>query len=175
MSGADTRAALLARDDRSLNGPFDRPWPLGPAKTLAKNLLLDARVAGQFGHREGTAFVFEKYVRHAIVALFSLRRPTTVLRRIAEVVVYAIDGVIQRRALAHVGQEVCERRSPSIADRNSPLAIMLKGRAAGLCAARNHIPPASVCGGSFAAAGRRIEGVGMPARSGFSHGWIVSP
>src|SRR4051812_20755019 len=58
-----------------------------------------------------------------VVCLFAECRPTTVARFVVPIVVDAIDGVLGRRALPHVGQKVL-KDLPALADGDPAPAVV---------------------------------------------------
>jgi hypothetical protein len=75
-------------------------------------------------------------IRLPVSSLLALGRPSAILRLVITIVVDSLDRVAAR-PLAHVGQEVLERK-PSFADRDSSAAVSMERKCVGIQASRFH-------------------------------------
>lgn len=80
----------------------------------------------------------------SVLCLLKVARPSAIVRRIGTVVIDALKCESRCRPLAHVGDEVCERMPPSIADSDSATAIAMERLRRWIDAALNHGLPSVV-------------------------------
>ncbi len=76
--------------------------------------------------------------------LFDAGRPSAIARLIISIAVHPINGVIERRSLAHVGEEADKRFVPSFAHGNTAPAILREIFVSGLLAPRLHADPDAI-------------------------------
>ena len=84
-----------------------------------------------------------------IQLLFSLRRPSAITWLVVAVVVDAVDRVIGRRFLPHVGIERLERIAPAVAHANAASAVVVKGVIVSVVAPHLHPDPSAILNGFF--------------------------
>lgn len=81
--------------------------------------------------------------RLAVLSLLLLSGPSAIFGRVMPVGVDAVDATVQR-PLTHVGQEIFERRHPSVADLDAAPAVAMVGEGVGVQASRLHGLPRGV-------------------------------
>lgn len=89
------------------------------------------------------AVVCEQDVTRVVAALLLKGGPSAVLWAIVAVLINAVDGMLGRRATAHVGQKVVERL-PSVADTNASETVVLGVSLVCSAASLSHVFPAQV-------------------------------
>jgi hypothetical protein len=95
----------------------------------------------------------------AIVGLLFRSSPTAVIRRVASVVVYAVDRMTRRWASSHVGQEIF-KALPSLADSNASASVIGIGWIGWSAASGFHFHPSAVFAGALSS-GVAMRGVSL--------------
>lgn len=76
-----------------------------------------------------------------IIALFDARRPSAIIWGVWAIIVDTVNTVFRRRPCAHIGIEVFERVTPTVADGDSPTTIFAVRSIVGLIAANIQLCP----------------------------------
>lgn len=124
-------------------------------ETFLQSAPLDASQCRPFGQAMCFSVQRQVAIRRMVMGLFKWRGPSTIVRRIASIVVDAFQCQ-SRRAWPHICQKVFERRPP-IADTNSARAVSSKARTLLFSAAVDHVLPACKCPRFFATARLSME------------------
>lgn len=101
-------------------------------QAISDSSLLDTGPLCPFAYRQCLAKCcdfnrsFERSCRALIVLLLDIERPTAVVRRVAFIVVDAIQRMVGRRPIAHV-RDKCSDIIPSLANGDAPTAVVLEG------------------------------------------------
>lgn len=100
----------------------------------------------------------------AILGLFFAGSPAAVVRTVRPVVVDALDGVAEARALANVGKEAAEV-GPSLAYRDAASAVAIEVDSARIQAALPHGHPRAVGRGRALVRGVAVSGEGVSVKA----------
>ena len=119
-----------------------------------ERLVLDAQLVGPLSGGLRLSTNGDESIVAAIVLLLFLGRPTTVLRLIIAAGVNAVNRVLGRRFLSHVGEKVLER-IPAGAHGNSFGTILSVGSRVLVGAAASYLRPYAM----FGCAGKSVRGV----------------
>jgi hypothetical protein len=77
----------------------------------------------------------------SVMCLFLRRSPTAILRRIRTVIVNAVDGMMKRRLVPHIGEEILKAVAPARAHENTSRSIFSKPVVCWRVAAPSHGSP----------------------------------
>jgi hypothetical protein len=95
---------------------------------------------GPFGETESSSLERKESVPSRVPLLFSICRPTAVVRFVISIVVNAVERVVGRWAKTHIGEE-CFEDSPSFADFNSSASVFREARMVSSEASFSHVYP----------------------------------
>jgi hypothetical protein len=109
------------------------------AEAVRNGLRCQPSQSGPFSDALSLAAKCQISIPARVVCLFQSCRPSTVLWRIAERIVFALKLVIWRWARPHVFVEIREVSHPSFAHCDSSTAVTTEGVMRGICAANNHV------------------------------------
>ena len=128
--------------DWSRQRAMDRPTLFGNA--LMHGAVGQSGVMGQILQRSGYAVVCMQHLAALIDALCFGRRPSAILRRIAERVVDAVNRVFRCGAWSHIRQEMLKGVQPACANGDASRAVPRKIFASDACASIDHVRPHAI-------------------------------
>ncbi len=131
-----------------------------------KNLFINSNFFAPLSYGQRARVMGQPNVASLIARLLTSRRPSAVLRAIAFFVVDAINLVLGRRAVAHVGVEVF-KFTPPVADDDSSASVVNIVRGLSVVATTFHVCPNRVFRRSSAAMRNSITLVKSKAAAGF--------
>lgn len=83
----------------------------------------------------------EKNGSTLVLSLNCRRRPSTIRGLVSPLVINAVNGMLRRWSVAHVGIEGFERRKPSLAHSNAPCAVSMKSLLCHAVATLSYVTP----------------------------------
>jgi hypothetical protein len=114
--------SVLARPRWSCQRLFDRPPQL--AQPTGQNRVRHIKFSCPFTHCQSVTAKFEYSVITSVVRLFDIGGPPAIFRRIAEIIVDALDGMFGSRTWPHILKEVFKAIQPPRAHRDPSRAII---------------------------------------------------
>lgn len=125
-----------------------------PFQVTAQGAARASQLPRPLGDGLRAIIVCETNVHAPIVELVDRQRPANVPRFVVAVVVDPVELVAAARPRPHVGDEVGERRVPSLAHANPAASVVLVTRRTRLVTADPHVDPDSVLAAGGTAVGR---------------------
>lgn len=121
--------------DRFGESALNRP---SVTQSITDGLSRYPKTTAPLRNRHRLTTIGEVVILSCVAVLLRDCRPTAILRRVRSVI---IDTVYRAPigAIAHIGKEVGERLSPSVADGNATRPVPLVGLVTGAVASRNHL------------------------------------
>lgn len=116
-------------------------------KAVANSVHMEAGMTSPFRNAHCLAVEGQHASTPCIATLLLLSSPFAVIGRVALAVVDAVNGVIWRRPLSHVVEEIL-KVIPPLTDRNASPAIMFVACCRGTVAAHSHVQPVIIFGRS---------------------------
>jgi hypothetical protein len=121
-------------------------WRNAALKASEQSTVVNTKMPGPIGYAHCLAIVGDIVILARIVALFSAGSPSAIVRGVRPVIVNALDRMLRRWPLSHVGEEVVEGRVPSLAHDNPAPAIVRVDMGVGIVASGADASPYLVFG-----------------------------
>lgn len=132
---------MLPATKRSRDGVFHRPAAPNAEVNCARRQTV---FVAQFKERIRLSVKLKSGVVAFVVSLLMFGGPFAIVRSVRTVIANPFDSVLHGRRCTHVGCEVGERITPSLADRYASAAVVREVFGAVIVTASNHIAPRAV-------------------------------
>lgn len=119
---------------------FESPPPAEPRR---KAMTFSTQLCRPFGNELALSVPLDPSVAAVVSVLYSMSRPTAIVRRVPLVIVSAFKGVSRRWSCSHVGTEIV-KGEPSLAHANTSRSVVLELVVIWIAATLNHMRPRAV-------------------------------